>query len=63
MCSKNIEVAGRLNAGTFLERSLVHQSFHEFWRNLTSGGYCLQLIDESPNMFNLLYMTEVKDAF
>ena len=61
--SKNISVTGRVYSGTFGERSLVHKSFLESRRSLTSGGFFLQLIDEAPNPCNVLYLMEVIDFF
>ena len=61
--TKNILVAGRLQSVIFVESSFVHQFFHKLRRSLTSGGLFLQLIEEAPNPSNVLYPTEVKDAF
>ena len=56
-------MTGRVHSGTFIERSLVHQSCLESRRSLTSGRFFLQLVDEATNTCNVLYLTEVKDAF
>ena len=61
--TNNISETGRLHSGTFVERSLVHRSCLESRHSLNSGGLFLQLIDEAPNPCNVLYLTELKDAF
>ena len=60
---KNILVTGRVKSSNFVDRSLVHQICLESRRSLTSGGLFLKLIDEATNTCNVLYLTEVKDAF
>ena len=61
--TNNISETVILNSGTFVDRYLVHQSCLESRHSLTSGGLFLQLIDEVPNPCNVLYLTELKDAF
>ena len=56
---KNISVAGGLHSGNFIERSLVQKIVLDLRPSSTSGGLFSQLIDEAPNLCNVLYPTEV----
>ena len=61
--TKNISETRRLHSVTFLESSLVHQSCLKLRHRLNPGVLFLQMIDKAPNPCNVLYLTEVKDAF